>query len=71
MVVKDGGAGESTENLKRNQKTLKKVSAVEPKMEVYVLWAFDTKRKTLQEALLILKASMCAKSCPTLCNPMD
>lgn len=60
MVVKDGGTGDSTENLekKKNQKTLKKVSAVEPKMEVWVLWAFDTKRKTQQEALLVLKASM-------------
>lgn len=65
MVVSNGGQGwgnwrfyRKSEKKKKNQKTLKKVSAVEPKMEVWVLWAFDTKRKTQQEALLVLKASM-------------
>ena len=64
MVVSNGGEGWGNlrfyrkSEKKKNQKTLKKVSAVEPKTEVWVLWAFDTKRKTQQEALLVLKASV-------------
>ena len=63
MVVSNGGEGWGNlrfyrKSEKKNQKTLKKVSAVEPKTEVWVLWAFDTKRKTQQEALLVLKASV-------------
>ena len=67
MVVSNGGEGwgnlrfyrkSEKKKKKKNQKTLKKVSAVEPKTEVWVLWAFDTKRKTQQEALLVLKASV-------------